>query len=111
MENVEVQDSVLVIANTIVTNGEFEIPIILPEIQTQDYGTIKLSYYATDNFTDASGYNDQLIYGGSPNLVDNSVLDEIKVYPTIFTDMVNFIIPEAISTGAKLTVYNVYGKH
>ncbi len=103
----EVQDSILAEGTATVDLGEFEIQVSLPANYYEGFGKLKLSWYAKNGITDANGYYDQLIFGGDPDAVDegNEFLDQVKVYPTIFTDYLNIELPQ---TEYKSVVYRVY---
>ncbi len=58
------QVSVLYKGKATVKNGEFEFSFVVPREIAYNFGNGKLSYYATDNNTDASGYFNQFIIGG-----------------------------------------------
>lgn len=56
-----------------VINGEFNFSFLVPKDISYNFGKGKISYYAHNGVTDASGYYDQIVIGGSnPNpMVDN----------------------------------------
>ncbi len=60
-----VQDNYIYQGRATVTNGDFTINFIVPRDIDYSYGFGKISYYAQDGVTDASGYCKQFIIGGS----------------------------------------------
>ncbi len=107
---VEVQDSVLVEGTATVERGEFEMQVVLPAKYYENFGNLKLSWYAENGVTDANGYYNQLMFGGEPTAIaeGNEFLDHVKVYPTAFSDYLNIELPE---TGQSVTyrIYNTVG--
>ncbi|NVO21436.1 MAG: type IX secretion system sortase PorU [Bacteroidetes bacterium] len=77
----EVQENVLYQGTATVTNGLFSFSFIVPRDIDFSYGIGKISYYASNESTDAAGYCDSLVIGGLSN---NSVTDlegpKIKLY-------------------------------
>lgn len=66
-----------------VVNGKFSFRFQLPRDIAYQYGKAKLSYYAVDtvNFSDASGYFDQLEIGGTnPEITPDNQGPEITLY-------------------------------
>ncbi len=61
----EVQKNVLFNGSVSVTNGKFVFTFVLPIDINYTYGNGKMSYYATDLATDASGLFSNLVIGGS----------------------------------------------
>lgn len=61
----EVQKNVLYNGSVSVTNGKFAFTFVLPVDINYTYGKGKMSYYATDLITDASGLYSNLTIGGS----------------------------------------------
>ena len=60
----QLQDRILYKGKVSVVNGEFSFSFIIPKDISYQYGNGKLSYYAADSLSDASGYFDQFILGG-----------------------------------------------
>ncbi len=52
-----------------VTNGEFTFSFIVPKDIAYDYGYGKISYYASNENTDATGYYKNIVIGGYDNTV------------------------------------------
>ncbi len=71
--NFQVQKNILYKGSASVTNGTFKITFILPKDIDFNYGKGKLSFYATDNTTDAGGYYDNIIIGGT---AETGIADE-----------------------------------
>ncbi len=55
-----------------VKNGDFSFTFIVPRDIAYQYGTGKISYYATDGVSDASGQDSDMIVGG---FTDNAITD------------------------------------
>ncbi len=111
VEDVQVQDSILTEGTATIENGEFEIKVKLPTNYFEGFGNLKLSWYAENGETDANGYYNQLMFGGDPDaIVDgDEFLDQIKVYPTVFTDYLNIDVPQTESKELVYRVYNAMG--
>jgi hypothetical protein len=88
------QDSILLELETTVLNGQFAFAFNLPYEMNEEYGTIKLSYYASDYPHDASGHFSELTVGGAPNSISEAATEEqlLIFYPTIVTDNLNIKI-------------------
>ena len=106
-----VQDSVLVESSSEVVNGAFEISVRLPSAYYESFGLLKLSWYADNSETDASGYYTGPVFGGEPNSVDEfqQLAGLIKVYPSPFTDQITIRMPEANTGTVSFSVYNMMG--
>ncbi len=109
--DVIVQDSVLVVGTTEVVNGAFNIEVSLPSAYYEDFGQLKLSWYADNGETDASGYYTGTVFGGEPNGVGefNGLADQIRVYPSPFTDYVHIRLPDINAGSVSFTVFNLTG--
>ncbi len=59
--------SIIYKGKTTVENGLFEFSFIVPKDIAYQYGNGKISYYANQALTDASGYDDDLLIGGFNN--------------------------------------------
>ncbi len=79
------QDSVLMEASAEVVNGQFALTFNLPTDLDEDYGKIKLSYYANDGARDAMGYYGEAIVGGqySGTIELAQPEDFITFFPTL----------------------------
>jgi hypothetical protein len=111
VEEFEVQDSILTISEAEVEYGSFEIQFALPNNEYNDFGKIKLSWYAENGISDANGFFNGLTYGGQPNGIadNNNLLDQIKVYPTFFDDHIYIEMPVSLSDGLKYRVFGTMG--
>ncbi|MFK5855259.1 MAG: type IX secretion system sortase PorU [Bacteroidota bacterium] len=109
--DIEVQDSILIEGTADVNFGEFEINVHLPANYFENYGNLKLSWYAENGTVDANGYYNQLVFGGDPDAIteNNEFLDQIKVYPTIFTNYINIELPKFDSKSIVYHLYNSMG--
>ncbi len=82
--DVVLQDSIMLQLQSEVVNGQFEFIFTLPVEISQDFGKIKLSYYAFGGNEDASGYYSDLTVGGNPIGIAKLTSDNgFVVYPTI----------------------------
>lgn len=77
----EMQDNILYQGKATVASGEFSLTFVVPKDIDYSFGKGKISYYANSDNTDANGYFDQIIIGGS---ADGQITDnqgpEIKLY-------------------------------
>jgi hypothetical protein len=77
----EIQNSILYKGVASVENGRFSFTFMLPKDISFNYGKGKLSYYAADSLSDASGYFTELIIGGSSNQnIDDNAGPAIDLY-------------------------------
>jgi hypothetical protein len=81
-----VQDNYIYQGKATVTNGDFTINFIVPRDIDYSYGLGKISYYAHDSLSDASGFCKQLVIGGSGNESTDTEGPEIS----LFIDDLNF---------------------
>lgn len=58
------QQNIIYKGNVSITNGEFEFSFIVPKDIAYAYGNGKISYYATDGYRDAHGFDRNLVIGG-----------------------------------------------
>ena len=107
-----VQDSVLAVANSIVTNGEFTIDVSFPSRYMPGFGDLKLSYYATADESDASGNYNQLVYGGEPSSLKTpeDILNNVKVYPSPFRNEITIDLPLHSSEQYNIDVFSLMGE-
>ena len=68
-ENFKTQTSLLFSGDFPVTSGAFKVSFIVPKSIALQFGNGKLSYYAYNADTDATGYSDQIVIGGRDNTV------------------------------------------
>lgn len=97
----EVQKSVIYNGKAKVVNGLFSITFPVPQDIDYNFGKGKISYYATDGFTDAHGYYDDIIIGGAK---DQNVVDETGPQITLFMNDTTFIDGDLTSENPKLLV-------
>ena len=112
VREITLYDSVLTINNIDVINGKFDGEIRLPALFHEQYGNIKLSYYANSSTADASGNWDKIIYGGNVQGIDEDpALASLKVYPTLFNQNINIEIPvEAVNKHWQMTLTDITGR-
>ncbi len=67
------QKNVLYKGKASVTNGDWSFTFIVPKDISYQFGQGKLSFYGENGETDAAGFYDSLIIGGSSNIVINDV--------------------------------------
>jgi len=64
-----------------VTSGEFTFTFVVPKDISYSFGNGKISYYAENQQTDANGYSEDIIIGGSnPNLVQDDQGPQMDLY-------------------------------
>jgi len=109
--DIMVQDSILTEGMTVVENGEFEILVQLPSYYYEEFGNIKLSWYADNGETDANGYFKELMFGGEPDAIyeESVLLEQIKVYPTIFSNNLTIETPSQDFHKLRCSLYNTAG--
>ena len=66
------QKSVIYKGKSVVTNGDFSYEFIVPKDIAYNFGGSKISYYAQSDTTDAAGYNNQIVVGGTSS---NPIID------------------------------------
>jgi len=75
------QKSALYRGKTSVVNGDFQFTFIIPKDIFYNYGIGKISYYAQADTTDAAGYFNQIVVGGtSSNPVNDNVGPSVKLF-------------------------------
>jgi Peptidase family C25. len=87
--NFQLQDNVLFRGKTSVKNGEFTTQFMLPRDINYNFGNGRLSYYASDSTSEASGYYNGVVVGGIETSVNpDTVGPKIKLYmnDTTFLD-------------------------
>ncbi|MCD4744821.1 MAG: T9SS type A sorting domain-containing protein, partial [Bacteroidales bacterium] len=106
-----VQDSILTELQTNVQNGTFQFNFNLPYMLDEEYGTIKFSYYASDEEEEARGHFSNLIIGGEPSYIKETKPKNkfINVYPSVVTNNLNVHINNDIKN-LKIDVYDLTGK-
>jgi hypothetical protein len=64
-----------------VTSGDFTFTFVVPKDISYSFGKGKISYYAENQQTDANGYSEDVIIGGSnPNLVQDDQGPQMDIY-------------------------------
>ncbi len=64
-----------------VKNGDFTFSFMVPKDVSFSYGNAKISYYATDGYSDAQGNHDSVKVGGlDPNAIPDVVGPQVKLY-------------------------------
>lgn len=77
----KLQKNILYKGKVSVTNGDFSFSFIVPKDISYSYGFGRISYYAYDGITDANGYYENVIIGGSADNVANDVAGpEVNLY-------------------------------
>lgn len=77
----DLQKNVIYKGKATVTNGDFEFTFIVPKDINYSYGYGKISLYATDLASDAKGYYDSVMVGGSStNIIDDNDGPQISIY-------------------------------
>ncbi|MFT6166621.1 MAG: hypothetical protein ACJAV5_000615 [Vicingaceae bacterium] len=64
-----------------VSNGDFTFTFVVPKDISYSYGSGKISYYAENQSTDANGYSEEIMIGGSnPNLVQDEEGPQMELF-------------------------------
>jgi hypothetical protein len=75
------QNSVLYRGKASVTNGDFTFSFVVPKDIAYQFGKGKISYYSADNLTDANGFSNTILIGGTgANLAQDVKGPEIKLF-------------------------------
>lgn len=75
------QQNIVYKGNASVVNGHFNFSFIVPKDIAYAYDTGKISYYATDGFRDAHGYDRSIVIGGfDENAELDNIGPEIELY-------------------------------
>lgn len=87
---IEVQRNIIFRGRATVTNGKFDFEFVVPRDINYAFGAGKISYYAADlqQFTDAAGFYDQLVIGGTSTEIIN---DDDGPVVEVFMDSEDFI--------------------
>lgn len=88
--DIEVQRNIIFRGRATVSAGRFTFEFVVPEDIDYTFGPSKISYYAADptNFTDAAGFYDRLIVGGT---LDNAVANDEGPEVELFMDDTDFV--------------------
>lgn len=88
--------------NSTVRNGEFEFEFVVPREISLQFGNGKISYYAQNEYTDANGYYDNVIIGGSDPTIDpQNNGPSIEMY----LDSTNFVSGQRIGKNPELIAF------
>jgi len=82
------QKNILYHGKTQVINGDFSFTFIVPKDISFAIGPGKISYYATNGFTDASGFSNQIKVGGS---AQNPIIDNEGPQLSMYLNDKNFV--------------------
>jgi hypothetical protein len=74
------QKNVLFKGKASVKNGHFEFSFLVPKDINYEYGYGKISYYATNNHTDANGFDSIFIGGIKDTIIADNKGPEIEIY-------------------------------
>ncbi|WP_321318360.1 type IX secretion system sortase PorU [Labilibaculum sp.] len=75
------QNSVLFKGKASVTDGNFNFNFLVPKDINYQYGNGKISYYANSMNSDAAGYSNRIVVGGTnPNADEDKIGPEIELY-------------------------------
>ena len=88
----KMQNNVLYRGKSTVTNGKFSFSFVVPKDIAYEYGFGKISYYASDANTDAKGYTNTILIGGT---ADSANLDAKGPEITLF--LISRNLPSIIS--------------
>jgi len=106
-----VRDSILLTVSTDVLNGQFAFTFNLPYDISDEYGTLKLSYYAKDNPIDARGQFSDLMAGGQPSAIkDYKPIDDLlTIYPIPVKSELNYLAKKNIQE-LEMNLFDLTGK-
>jgi hypothetical protein len=76
----KVQDNYIYQGSATVSNGDFTVNFIVPRDIDYSFGPGKISYYAHNDTTDANGYCNQVVIGGSGNEISDNNGPGISLY-------------------------------
>jgi hypothetical protein len=77
----KLQKNIIYRGKSEVKNGEFSFSFLVPKDINYDFGKGKLSFYAHNGLTDAHGYYDKVVVGGSnPNAIIDNVGPVVNLY-------------------------------
>lgn len=102
-----IQNSALYRGKVSVTNGKFFFEFVVPKDIDYRYGHGKISYYAATMETDANGYNDDIVIGGS---AENQIIDSLPPEIKLFLDNTEFIFGGLTGENA-LLLANIYDEN
>lgn len=106
------QDSILIEGSENVVNGAFQIQFIVPNYGQSGYGYPKISFYASNNITDAMGcFEDVVMQFNQTGIFEN--LDnnlQAKIYPTITSDNLFVQFGSQQTKEIKVTITDLTGR-
>lgn len=77
----KLQKNIIYKGKSSVVNGDFSFSFLVPRDISYNFGIGKISYYAHNGITDANGYYDKIVIGGSnPNAASDNAGPEIKLF-------------------------------
>lgn len=89
------QEDLLFLGKAKVTNGSFKSEIFIPKDTRKNFNTSRLSFYAVDsNIGDASGYNENIIIGGTAK---NKIEDNIGPSISLYLDDTSFVFGDNVT--------------
>lgn len=106
-----VRDSILLTSNTEIINGQFAFAFNLPFNFSEEYGTIKLSYYGRDYPLDARGEFSEVVVGGPASAIPEKKTtdDMISFYPTLVATELNYLAKQNIDN-LQLELFDLSGR-
>ncbi|NJB84256.1 hypothetical protein GGR26_000001 [Lewinella marina] len=101
---IEVQRNIVFRGRATVTGGKFSFEFVVPSDIAYDFGPAKISYYAADRSrrTDAAGYYDRLIIGGTS---DESNANDEGPTVDVYLDDTDFVTGGQVSTDPVLLLH------
>lgn len=82
----KLRDNILYKGKASIKQGEFSFKFVIPKDISYNFGEGKISYYAENGITDANGYYDNFIIGGTSPTADNDQTGpEIELYMNDFS--------------------------
>ena len=105
------RDSLFLEQDADITNGLFSFNFQLPYEMNSAYETIKISFYGQDFSIDARGHFSDLVLGGFPSgdSEKNSIAEDIRFYPSCFSDKLSFTTSTDISQ-VRIQIVDLTGK-
>ena len=76
----QLQKNIVYKGKASVTNGEFSYTFIVPKDIAYNFGTGKISYYASTDATDAHGYNRITIGGSADSVADDNLGPKVDIF-------------------------------
>jgi hypothetical protein len=105
--NFELQKNIIYKGKSSVKNGKFEFVFVVPKDIAYYFDSGKLSFYATNDTTDANGYMDSVDIGGSYALADN---DEFGPEIQLYINDTDFVFGGITNENPKL-IAHVFDEH